>query len=176
MTAPAPMPAALRADTARSRLSPWPAPRRDKRVHRHLVDVYRTLAIGVGCASVGVYADYTGLTARYLPLFNGAGFATMLASFALLIWLNSVPVSNAGKREGIFYAFAGLQGLSIGTLVSLFLYVDPGVVLTAVVGTALIFACFTASALIVQDRRYIMLFGTLRSSRAAPCRAGGCER
>ena len=138
--------------------------------------MYRTLAIGVGCASVGVYADYTGLTARYLPLFNGAGFATMLASFALLFWLQLVPVSKVGMREGIFYAFAGLQGLSIGTFVSLFLYVDPSVVLTAVVGTALIFACFTASALIVQDRRYIMLFGTFQSSCAAPCRTGGCER
>ena len=38
----------------------------------HLVNVYRTLALGLGCASVGVYADFTGFTATYLPLFKYA--------------------------------------------------------------------------------------------------------
>ena len=43
---------------------------RDKPVRSHLVKVYRTLGLGLGSASVGVYADFTGFTATYLPLFK----------------------------------------------------------------------------------------------------------
>ena len=110
-----------------------PAPRggrlsyRDNKVQSHLVDVYRTLFLALGSASVGVYADFTGFTATYLPLLNGGGFVSMLLSMGLLVWLLSEPAvpSNMRKREGIFYSFALLQGLSLGTLVSLVYYIDP---------------------------------------------------
>ena len=58
---------------------------------------------------------------------SGAGFVTMLASLGLMFWLAGEPAvpSNMRKREGIFYAFAFLQGLSLGNLISYVYYVDP---------------------------------------------------
>jgi FtsH-binding integral membrane protein len=135
---------------------------RDKPVRAHLVDVYRTLFLGLGCTAVGVYADMTGVVAAYLPLLHGARFVTMLASLALMGWLMSeraVP-SNMGKREGIFYTFALVQGLSLGPLVSLVYDMDPALVFTALSGAAVLFACFTAAALLAERRVFLLLGGT----------------
>jgi hypothetical protein len=56
------------------------------------------------------------------------------------------------KRYGLFAAFAFGQGTTLGPLVALALAVSPGILMTAVLSTAAVFASFTLSALLTKRR------------------------
>lgn len=57
-----------------------------------------------------------------------------------------------------------LKGLTIAPLVDLTLNVDPAILVTAFLGTATIFACFSAFALVSKRREYFYLGGMLSSA------------
>jgi len=124
------------------------------RVRSHVVNVYMTLGATILAASLGSLAYLT---------YHIGGTWSALAGFALLFWLASVPQSDVPKRTAILGGFGVLQGLSIGPLLEAVIDIDPRIVVTAFVGTVVVFACFSASALYAQRRSYLYLGGMLSS-------------
>uniref|UniRef100_A0A9J8AX49 Transmembrane BAX inhibitor motif-containing protein 6 n=1 Tax=Cyprinus carpio carpio TaxID=630221 RepID=A0A9J8AX49_CYPCA len=93
------------------------------------------------------------------------GWLTMLGSLAMMGWLAMTPHSpqTEKKRLGILAAFAFFTGLGLGPLMDYVISVNPSIILTAFLGTSVIFACFTLSALYAKRRSYLFLGGTLMS-------------
>jgi FtsH-binding integral membrane protein len=84
-----------------------------------------------------------------------------------LMWINNSSDSEKTSdkmRMGQLAVFGFFQGASIGPLVNAVMYVDPAVVVTALVGTATVFACFTAASLSAARRSYLYLGGVLSSA------------
>lgn len=56
------------------------------------------------------------------------------------------------------------QGLSLGSLIDLVLQTDPSILVTALLATTTIFACFAGAALFAKRRSYLYLGGVLSSA------------
>ncbi|KAK2874527.1 hypothetical protein QQF64_003190 [Cirrhinus molitorella] len=124
---------------------------------QHLKNVYASLAVCMLVASAG---SYIFIITR---LFQGG--LTMLGSLAMMGWLAMTPHSpqTEKKRLAILSGFAFFTGLGLGPLMDYVISVNPSIILTAFLGTSVIFACFTLSALYAQRRSYLFLGGTLMS-------------
>jgi len=136
-------------------------------VKDHLVRVYATLAAMMVLSSVGAYAKLHGWF-----MFD-FGIITSLLSVGAIIGIKALPynVQNNSSRWGLLWAFAFLQGISIGHIISFVLHVDPSGanVFTALVSASLIFACFTASAILAQRRSMLYIGGILASAISLLC-------
>ncbi|KAI2659504.1 putative Bax inhibitor 1 [Labeo rohita] len=124
---------------------------------QHLKNVYASLAV---CMLVAAAGSYIFIITR---LFQGG--LTMLGSLAMMGWLAMTPHSaqTEKKRLAILAGFAFFTGLGLGPLMDYVISVNPSIILTAFLGTSVIFACFTLSALYAQRRSYLFLGGTLMS-------------
>lgn len=125
-------------------------------VQAHLAQVYVTLALALCLSAAGVYA--CALT----------GFGQGLGILGFLIsvpWMLSTPPrpDNLNKRRALFGAAAVSQGLLLAPIVRASLALHPGVLFTAFAGTAGVFACFSAAALLSPRRQYLFLGGLLSS-------------
>ncbi|KAI3425031.1 hypothetical protein D9Q98_008409 [Chlorella vulgaris] len=125
-------------------------------VQTHLQEVYLTLAVALFLSAGGVYVS--ALT----------GFAQGLGMIGFLVsvpWMMSVPASpgTLRKRRMLFGTAAASQGLLVAPLVRSALALHPGVLFTAFAGTAGVFACFSAAALLSPRRQYLYLGGLLSS-------------
>ncbi|XP_052466480.1 probable Bax inhibitor 1 [Carassius gibelio] len=85
------------------------------------------------------------------------GGLSMLGSLALMGWLAMTPHSphTERKRLAILAGFAFFTGLGLGPLMDYIISVNPSIILTAFLGTSVIFSCFTLSALCAQRRSYL---------------------
>lgn len=131
----------------------------EKPVQKHLKNVYSTLCIGLLAAALGGYIHiYTSLMK--------AGFLTLIGSigFMLAIMFTEHRPSTIPKRLGFFIGMATCTGLGLGPLAEAVMQIDPSIVPTAFLGTSVIFACFTLSALTTRDRSYLYLGGILLST------------
>jgi FtsH-binding integral membrane protein len=126
------------------------------RTQTHLVKVYATLAVTLLASAIGTAADMR---------FHLGGALSALGSVLLLLVL-SMNKSSASWRErgGLLALYGFLQGCSLGPLVTLAMYVDPAIVLTAFLGTATIFVAFSLSAIYSQRRSYLFLGGMIGSA------------
>uniref|UniRef100_A0A7M4DZU7 Transmembrane BAX inhibitor motif-containing protein 6 n=1 Tax=Crocodylus porosus TaxID=8502 RepID=A0A7M4DZU7_CROPO len=90
---------------------------------------------------------------------------TGLGSLGLMIWLMSTPHSaeTEQKRLGMLAGFAFLTGVNLGPLLEMCIAINPSILPTAFLGTAVIFTCFTLSALYARRRSYLYLGGFLFS-------------
>ncbi|KYO28132.1 bax inhibitor 1 [Alligator mississippiensis] len=90
---------------------------------------------------------------------------TGLGSLGLMIWLLSTPHSaeTEQKRLGMLAGFAFLTGVNLGPLLEMCIAINPSILPTAFLGTAVIFTCFTLSALYARRRSYLYLGGFLFS-------------
>ncbi|KIY93165.1 Bax inhibitor 1 [Monoraphidium neglectum] len=129
----------------------------DSRIQKHLQKVYTTLAATLLVAAAGVYADVT---------YHVGGAVTGLLAFGSLMALVFMAPTqqNLQKRYALLAAFAFCQGVSLGPLVGMALDVNPALVLLASLATSLVFACFSAAALLTQRRSYLFLGGWLSSA------------
>jgi len=128
-------------------------------VQTHLKNVYSTLSIGVLAAAGGAFVHAQ----------TGAGhwhFLTMIASMGLMMWLFSTrhAKENLGKRVGIFTAFCGTSGISLGPLLDMAVRIEPTIISTALAGTAIIFISFSLAALLTRNRTFLYMGGFLMSS------------
>jgi Bax inhibitor 1 len=128
----------------------------------HLSQVYAALIAGVAFSAVGVYIQFT----MYL-----AGTLTYIATFGLLAWIlfdsdkqttpkvldcllstatRSCDVSLAvcPQRLALFAGFCVFEGISIGDLVRVAMLMDKAIVMTALLGTTTVFACFSIASLL----------------------------
>ncbi|XP_072304986.1 probable Bax inhibitor 1 isoform X2 [Eucyclogobius newberryi] len=130
----------------------------------HLKNVYSSLAV---CMFVAAAGSYVHVVTR---IFQG-GLLSALGSLALMLWLAMTPHSpdTEKKRLGILAGFAFLTGLGLGPTLDFVVSVNPSIVVTAFLGTSVIFVCFTLSALYAQRRSYLFLGGALMSGLSLLC-------
>lgn len=126
------------------------------RVQSHLQQVYLTLAVALAISTLGVcFSALTGFG-------QGLGILGFMISVP---WMLATPArpDTLTKRRSLFGAAALSQGLLLAPLVRTALAVHPGVLVTAFGGTAAVFACFSAAALLSPRRQYLYLGGLLSS-------------
>jgi len=89
-----------------------------------------------------------------------------LLSIGLLLAIYFIPHrrDNVATRMLCFLGAAFLMGLSLGPLLHQVKMIDPTIIPTAFMGTAVIFISFTLSALLTKQRTYLFLGGTLMSA------------
>jgi len=120
----------------------------------HLVNVYLGLCVTLVAATVGVIAHLYA---------NLGGIMSTLCIFGMMIYLKMDQDKNYYKRLAILASIGFFQGCSIGPLMALALDVDPTIIVTAFLGTSVIFICFTISALKADRFQYLALGGVLSS-------------
>lgn len=96
-------------------------------------------------------------------LWNIGGLLTTLGCFGSIAWLLSSSPYEEQKRVALLMATALLQGASIGPLIDLAIKIDPSILITSFVGTAIAFGCFSAAAMLARRREYLYLGGLLSS-------------
>jgi FtsH-binding integral membrane protein len=126
-------------------------------VQKHVEKVYATLAAALAVSAVGVYFNLmTGL----------GGWLTMLTFVGCVVWLTATPPEpqNLNKRYALLAGAAFSQGASLGPLIAAAVAMDSGLVLTAFLGTAALFACFSAAALVSRRRSLLYIGGSLSAA------------
>ncbi|OVA11294.1 Bax inhibitor 1-related [Macleaya cordata] len=123
-------------------------------VQNHLKQVYLSLCCALVASAVGVYLHL---------LWNIGGFLTTLACMGSILWLNMTPLYEEKKKVGLLMAAALFEGASIGPLIDLAIEIDPSILISAFVGTAIAFGCFSAAAMLARRREYLYLGGLLSS-------------
>ncbi|XP_075508737.1 bax inhibitor 1-like [Primulina tabacum] len=123
-------------------------------VQNHLKQVYLSLCCALVASAVGAYLHI---------LFNVGGFLTTLGCMGSIIWLLSVPQYEEKKRMSLLMAAALFEGASVGPLIELAINFDPSIVVSAFVGCAVAFGCFSAAAMVAKRREYLYLGGLLSS-------------
>jgi len=131
----------------------------EKPVKKHLKDVYSTLALCLLAAAVGAYIHVA------TDILKG-NFLVALASIGLLVALYMTPPNgqNDNMRWGLLLGFAGCTGLSTGPLMDIVIQINPSIIVSAFMGTCVIFGCFTLAALYAPDRKFLYLGGMLMSA------------
>ncbi|XP_034648339.1 bax inhibitor 1 [Trachemys scripta elegans] len=125
---------------------------------QHLKRVYASFALCMFVAATGAYINVVTHLLRF-SLLSGLG------SLALLIWLMATPHSRETeqKRLGILAGFAFLTGANLCPLLEMCIAINPSIIPTAFLGTAVIFSCFSLSALYARRRSFLYLGGFLLS-------------
>jgi len=113
-----------------------------------------TLCFAVAAAAAGAYLHV---------VFNIGGILTLIAGVGTSIWLLSTPPYQERKRLGLLMAAAMFQGASIGPLIDMAIQVDPSLIFSSFVATALAFGCFSGAALVAKRREYLYLGGLVSS-------------
>ncbi|XP_015279196.1 PREDICTED: bax inhibitor 1 [Gekko japonicus] len=125
---------------------------------QHLKKVYATFALCMFVAAAGAYINLVTQLVQF-------GLLTSLGALGLMIWLMATPHSRKTeqKRLGILSGFAFLSGVNLGPLLKMVIAINPSIIPTAFLGTAVIFSCFSLSALFAKRRAYLYLGGFLFS-------------
>ncbi|XP_052171402.1 bax inhibitor 1-like isoform X1 [Diospyros lotus] len=124
-------------------------------VQTHLKQVYLSLCCALIASAAGAYLHI---------LWNIGGFLTTLGCLGSIVWLLSTPpYQEQQKRVGLLMAAALFEGASIGPLIELAIRIDPSVLVSAFVGCALAFGCFSMAAMLARRREYLYLGGLLSS-------------
>ncbi|XP_004148360.1 bax inhibitor 1 [Cucumis sativus] len=123
-------------------------------VQSHLHQVYLTLGCALVASAAGAYLHI---------LWNIGGILTALAGIGCITWLMATPPYEERKRLSMLMAAALLEGASIGPLIGLAIEIDPSVLVSAFVGTAVAFGCFSAAAMLARRREFLYLGGLLSS-------------
>jgi len=134
---------------------------------RHLKNVYASLAISTMAAAAGAAIHlFTGfLKGGLLASLGGIGFL-------LALGLTSDEPKNQLKRLGYLVGFAFCTGLGLGPLLEHVIAIEPTIISTAFFATALIFVCFSLTALWAEERSYLYLGGSLMSGLSIMCLMG----
>jgi FtsH-binding integral membrane protein len=130
----------------------------DKSTKNHLKNVYSCLALGLLAAAAGAYVHV------FTDLLKG-NFLTAIGSIGLMLLLWSTPDNgqNEKLRLGYFLGFGALTGLGTGPILDFAIRIDPSIIMSAFMGTCVIFGCFTLAAIYAPDRKFLYLGGILMS-------------
>ncbi|XP_023633856.1 bax inhibitor 1-like [Capsella rubella] len=124
-------------------------------VQNHLKRVYLTLCCALLVAAFGAY-----LHVRY----NIGGVLTSLGFTGVMFWLRFTPsYERLSKRLSLLFLSALLKGASDGPVINKVINFDTRVLITAFVGTAVVFACFSAAAMLARRREYLYLGASISS-------------
>jgi len=126
-------------------------------VRYHLVKVYSCLTATTLCAAIGAFVHLFGIWE--------AGLLSALGSLGLVLLL-STNVDNSKNfytRLGMLLGFGLLSGHSLGPLLDHVIAVNPQIVLTALVGTSVVFISLSCAALLAERGKFLFLGGMLMS-------------
>lgn len=127
-------------------------------VRQHLKNVYGCLSLSTVSAGVGAYVH------MYTYLMQ-AGLLSTIGALGLIFALICTPDNgkNRSLRLGYLLGFSFLTGLGMGPLLEIAISVDPSIVVTALVGTTVVFVSFSLAAMFARQGQYLYLGGTLIS-------------
>ncbi|KAL3499722.1 hypothetical protein ACH5RR_038815 [Cinchona calisaya] len=123
-------------------------------VQTHLKQVYLTLYSALVASAIGAYLHI---------LWNIGGFLTTLGCMGSMVWLLSTSPYKEHKRLALLMAASVFQGASIGPLIELAIDFDTSILVSATIGCAVAFGCFSAAAMLARRREYLYLAGLLSS-------------
>lgn len=140
------------------RLSQQMGAKLDPRLRQHLSKVYGCLAATCTAATVGSLIHLSGIWE--------AGILSGLIALGLVLGLAFTPDNgkNFIQRFGMLMALGTFTGHSLGLLLEMVIYINPAIVVTALVGTTTLFACLTAAAFFAKRGKYLYLGGILMSA------------
>ncbi|XP_017773368.1 PREDICTED: bax inhibitor 1 [Nicrophorus vespilloides] len=126
-------------------------------VRTHLKNVYACLTASTLSAAAGsavhMYTDYLQ-----------AGFLTSIGAlicFGLLMMTADEQGKNMLQRLGYLLGFAFLSGIGLGPLLEQVMYVNPNIIVTAFIGTTVVFMSFSICSMLAERGKYLYLGGTL---------------
>jgi len=125
-------------------------------VQQHLKNVYACLAMSTMAAAIGAS----------LHLFTNILQAGFLSVFGALIFfglLLSTPDDNGKSmklRIGYLLGFATLTGVGMGPLLETVILINPSIIITALIGTSLVFISFSVCAMLAERGKWLYLGGT----------------
>lgn len=126
-------------------------------MRHHLVRVYACLTATTFCAAIGAIVHLLGLfEAGLLSAFGSIGVALYL-TFA------QDDPKTFYTRLALLMGFGFLTGNSIGPLLDLVIAVEPQVVITALIGSAVVFVSLSCSALLAERGSFLFLGGIFMS-------------
>ncbi|KAI3387818.1 hypothetical protein SNEBB_009704 [Seison nebaliae] len=132
---------------------------------QHLKNVYSCLtatilSAALGCA-LSIYLSINlSMTSSWLLI-------DIVASLGILFYIRSTSSPRSEVQLNRFLAlvaFGGLNGVSLTPLVSSVIQINPSIIVTALLATTTIFACFTLAALTQKSRSYMYMTGLLLSA------------
>lgn len=130
----------------------------DGPLRSHLKNVYASIASATLVAAVGAACHVNGI-------WQG-GLLSGLGSFTLILML-AFSRNAEGKDDGMRFLYlnglAFCSGMSTGPLISAVWELNPSIVISALLYTCVIFSCFTLSALIAPEGKYLALGAPLMS-------------
>lgn len=131
-------------------------------VRRHLQRVYILLTVTIAAAFFGSYC----VSSLHIVINGAAMLALFIASLGLVlaIGLTRSTPQNAWWRSMLLIAFGFLQGIAVTPLVQQVAQVDAMIPTKAFLLTAVVFICFSVSALSTAHRHYLYLGGVLFSA------------
>lgn len=126
-------------------------------VRHHLVRVYACLTATTLCAAVGAIVHLFGI-------FE-AGLLSAFGSIGLVLYLSFAAddPKTFYTRLSMLMGFGFLTGNSIGPLLDLVISVEPSIIVTALVGTAVVFVSLSCSALLAERGSFLFLGGIIMS-------------
>ncbi|XP_061712359.1 bax inhibitor 1 isoform X1 [Cydia pomonella] len=124
-------------------------------VRQHLKNVYGALTMTCASACAGVYVDYAIFQAGLLSAIAGIGFMLMLLATP------DDYGKNTNKRLGYLLGFGLTSGMGLGPLLAIVNAIDPAIIVTALLGTTLVFVCFSIAAMLAERGSWLFLGGTL---------------
>jgi FtsH-binding integral membrane protein len=132
--------------------------RLEKDVKSHLQKVYTTMGLALIACAIGSYIHMANIFT--------AGILTILGTLgaSLGIFLMAPTAENQPKRFALFMLLGALCGINQGPLLQIVATIDPSIVMTALLATALIFVCFSICALLSEERKWLAIGGVLMSA------------
>ena len=132
-------------------------------VRKHLTRVYTTLTF------ISLVAAAGGLAHEFNNTRLKAGIFTGICAIGSHVCLTKTPYEESQKlyrkiqRLSLLGSFAFFTGFNLGPLLNLAVAVNPTILLQALLGTTLVFACFSLSALYAPRAHYLYLGSILLS-------------
>jgi len=130
----------------------------DGPIRAHLKNVYASIASATLVAAIGAACHVNGI-------WQG-GMLSGLGSFILILML-AFSRNGDGKDDGMRFLYlnglAFCSGMSTGPLIEAVWDLNPSIVISALLYTCVIFTCFTLSALIAPEGKYLALGAPLMS-------------
>lgn len=122
-----------------------------------MAKVYCLLFATCGAAAAGSLVHLSGLyEAGLLSAFGGLGLVIALA-------FTPDNGKNFNMRLAMLLGFGALTGHSMGLLLQFAIFLNPAIIVTALMGTTMVFVCLSITALFARRGQYLFLGGMLMS-------------
>lgn len=129
---------------------------REEPVRTHLKNVYACLTMSCLTAAAGAFVH------MYTDLME-AGFLTAIGAIGLFALLTHTQDNGKNRQLRMMYlfGFTFLSGMGLGPLLEHIVMIDPSIIVTALIGTTMVFVSFSICALLSDRAKWLYLGGTL---------------